>query len=203
MIKKYKQFNEGIKSLLVGPDKDEISNNLKTKYNNGEIDLIKYYEKCKEYNLKGGPSDEEALMNYNQHYNKGNITFLVYLSKCKKYNLKGGPTDEEIWKYFGYDKTFNTPEEFFSYVVDGLVGKPLSNYPDTIHYEKNNITYFEYLTQNRWLYVNQDKIMDIFKYIFYLSQEDTKNFIKEQWKKYLQLSDNFEIFPISRIFRNI
>ena len=62
MIKKFKQYNESIKSLLVGPSDEEVLNNFKRKYDKGEIDIFSFYVKCKELNLKNGITYEEMWL---------------------------------------------------------------------------------------------------------------------------------------------
>ena len=42
MIKKYKQFNEGIRHLLVGPTKEEIWDDLEYKFKMGKVEIVKY-----------------------------------------------------------------------------------------------------------------------------------------------------------------
>jgi len=89
MIKKYKQFNEGIKNLLVGPTKEEVSNDLKNKYENGEITLNTYLRKCNEFGLPK-PDKYDVLMTFgitNKKINTGQdfITFIINKTE-KEYN---------------------------------------------------------------------------------------------------------------------
>jgi len=61
MIKKYKQFNESIKNLLVGPTEEEILNNLKTKYNNGSFGIIEFHRQCVINKITGGPTNNDVM----------------------------------------------------------------------------------------------------------------------------------------------
>lgn len=82
MITKYTKYNESIKSLLVGPTKEELEKNLKNMFLSNKIKLDDYFNKCKEYGLDG-PTEEEILK-YLEH-NPEKI--LKYLLINKKYEL--------------------------------------------------------------------------------------------------------------------
>ena len=158
MITKFEKYNESIKDLLVGPNKEEMLNNLKTKFDNGEINLIDYY------------------------------------IKCRKYNLKDGPTKEEIWKYFGYNKIFDTPEEFFLYIIKNINREPFNNKNKStvIYWKMNNETLFLQLESAKKLYVDCNKIWDILTKIFILPSDEIKKLISNMIEKYLEIT-NYDV----------
>jgi len=68
------------------------------------------------------------------------------ITKYSKYNesiksLLTCPSKEEVWKSFGYDKSFNTPEEFFLNVIDGMKIKEQTEYPECVFWEKMMLLY--------------------------------------------------------------
>jgi len=95
-----------------------------------------------------------------------------------------GPSKEEIWKNLGYEKEFNTPEEFFLYMIDGIVSCKSNKYPNSICWEKNGKTIFEQDFNYRDLIVNKE-IWNILKNVFCFDNDEVKSFIKEQVKEHL------------------
>ena len=47
-----------------------------------------------------------------------------------------GPSKDEIFKLFDYEKGYDTPEEFFLDVIDGIKVKEQTKYPQSIFWEK-------------------------------------------------------------------
>ena len=43
-----------------------------------------------------------------------------------------GKSKEDLWKSFDYDKSFNTPEEFFLDVIKGIKIKEHTKYPKSV-----------------------------------------------------------------------
>ena len=107
MITKYNQFNESIKSLLVGPSSNEM-----TKY----------------------------------------------------------------WKSLGFDRTFDTPEEFLSYMIDGMVIKIQT--PKYISWEKNGKIDFEQDLEHNILWINYKSIWMILEKVFDLESGEIRHLIK-------------------------
>jgi len=65
------------------------------------------------------------------------------ITKFEKYNesiksLLVGPSKEDIFKNLGYDQSFETSEEFFLNVIDGIKIKEQTKYPDSVFWEKND-----------------------------------------------------------------
>jgi len=107
MIKNYKQFNESIKHLLVGPTKEEILTHLKKEYDDGKIGIGTFYEKCKQYDIKGGPTKDEILTYLKRQYEFGKIDIMSFYQKCIQYDIKGGPNIYDITNDIGIDKVLN------------------------------------------------------------------------------------------------
>ena len=63
MLKKFNNIDEGLMDKLSGPSLEEVSNNLRKKYEDGEIDIFKYYRKAEELGVDG-PSDLEIKKEY-------------------------------------------------------------------------------------------------------------------------------------------
>ena len=55
-----KQKYQGIGHLLVGPTQVEVLENLLKKFQDREIDLLKFYEICKKHNIQVGPTEDEV-----------------------------------------------------------------------------------------------------------------------------------------------
>ena len=108
MITKYKQFNESIKSLLVGPSKEEM---------------------------------------------------------------------KDYWKSRGFDRTFDTPEEFLLYVMSDMKSIVDDEYLDSIFWLKNGNVLFEENLENKELYINYDFIWKILRGIFNVEFKDIKELI--------------------------
>lgn len=91
--------------------------------------------------------------------------------KFEKYNesiksLLIGPTKEEVWKSFGYDRTFDTIDEFFEYIIKDMKRFPQTKYPDYIFWGKNNMIIFEQYTKNDNLLFINHKVLGVIKSIF-------------------------------------
>ena len=96
-----------------------------------------------------------------------------------------GPSKEEVWSSLGYDRTFDTPEEFFLDIIDGIKIKPQTKYPDSIFWEKNGKVIFEQDFKKNQLYVDYKSIWMIFEKIFGLQYSETELFIKNMVEEYL------------------
>ena len=120
------------------------------------------------------------------------------ITKFEKYNesiksLLVGPSKEEIWKNLGYDKSFDTPEEFMSYVISHMKMKKQEKY-GTITYTLNgrqifildtNITKF--IDYKLW--VKYKRIFLVFRTIFNMDNNEIKEYICKVVKNELKLDD--------------
>ena len=115
------------------------------------------------------------------------IKFEQYNENIK--SLLVGPTKDEIWRNLGYDKifsrTFETPEEFFLYMIDGIKIKEQTEYPDSVFWEKNGEILFEKKLKNKILYVKYYTIWSVFEKFFNFNYDETQRFIKEQVEEHL------------------
>jgi len=112
------------------------------------------------------------------------------ITKYSKFNesiksLLIGPTKEEVWENLGYDQSFETTEEFFLNVIDGMKIKDQSEYSDIVFWEKNGKIIFEQDLKNKYLYVNYYIIWSVFENIFGLNSVEIQSFIIDVVKKHL------------------
>jgi len=115
------------------------------------------------------------------------------ITKFEKYNesirsLLVGPSKEEMkdyWKKLGYDQSFNTTEEFFLNVIDGIKIKPQTKYLNSIFWEKNGKILFEQDLKTMYLWVEYDSIWAIFEKVFGLKYSEIQQFIKDQVEEHL------------------
>ena len=115
------------------------------------------------------------------------------ITKFEQYNesiksLLVGPTKDEMkdyWKNLGYDQSFDTPEEFFLHVIDGMKIKKQTKYPYSIFWEKNKKILFEQDLKNKYLLVDYYPIWSIYENFFCLNGVDIQSFIKDQVEEHL------------------
>ena len=93
-------------------------------------------------------------------------------------NKLEGPTMEEAWKNHGYDRVFNTPEEFFLYVIDGMKIKEQTKYPESVLWEKNGKIIIEQNFKSNMIYVDYNSIWLVFRKIFGLRDTEIQIIIK-------------------------
>jgi len=115
--------------------------------------------------------------------------FNEYIKESLLDKLKG-PSKEELRKSYGYDKTFDTPEEFFLDAIDGITTiSPNKYHNDINYYEKNDNVLFQYFIITNIFYVSFNKIWVILIHIFNMKEWEARKFIKEMVEKYLNLKD--------------
>lgn len=129
------------------------------------------------------------------------------ITKFETYNegikhLLNGPTKEEAWKSLGFDRTFETPEEYFLYLTDGV--EIVS--PNGLYYEwkkGDKILFEQYPTPDKLFFMKYsdvkifDKIFDMnFREFFKFS-----NFIKEMINKYFGNNINISEYQIRIEYR--
>ena len=95
-----------------------------------------------------------------------------------------GPSKEEVWKNLGYDKTFETPEEFFLDVIDGIKIKPQTKYYDHVFWEKDSEILFEQNLNSMILWVEYS-IWSVFKNVFDMEYNEIHRLIKNMVEEYL------------------
>ena len=100
-------------------------------------------------------------------------------------NKLEGPTMEEAWKNHGYDRVFNTPEEFFLYVIDGMEIKEQTKYPESVFWEKNGKIIIEQNFKGKELYFEYSTFWKLFIIIFGLRDTEIQIIIKDLVKKHL------------------
>jgi len=110
-------------------------------------------------------------------------------------DLLKGPSKEEIWKNLGYDKTFDTPEDFFLDVIEGIMIKQQDEDYNIAYWEKNGKIIFERDYVDNALYVNS-KIWNILYGVFNI--KNRAFFIKNILEEYL----HWKGLSSSRIWRN-
>ena len=100
-------------------------------------------------------------------------------------NKLQGPNEEDVWKNLGYDKVFDTPEEFFLDVIKGIKVKEQTMYPDSVIWVKNGEIVFEQDLKNMELWVRYDTIWKVFSRIFGMEFNEIKSFIKGMVEEHL------------------
>ena len=96
-----------------------------------------------------------------------------------------GPTKDEVWKSFGYEKGFDTPEELFLDVIKDIKVREQIKYPESVFWEKNGEVIFEQNFKRNSLYVDYNSIWFIFEKIYGLQYSETELFIKNMVEEYL------------------
>ena len=96
-----------------------------------------------------------------------------------------GPTKEEVWKYVGYEKTFDTPEEFFLEVIKDIKIRPQTKYPDSIFWEKDGEIIFQQDLKNMVLWVKYNTIWKIFDKVFCMEYSEIQELIKSMVEEHL------------------
>jgi len=110
-------------------------------------------------------------------------------------DLLKGPSKEEVWKNLGYEKTYNTPEEFFLKLIDGLEIikiKKQRYYPESVFWGTNGELLFEQYKKDL-LFCN-DKIFDIYEKVFNMTLDDIIKFIKIMVEKHLNWNGFTPVF---------
>jgi len=115
------------------------------------------------------------------------------ITKFEQYNesiksLLVGPTKEETkdyWKNLGYEQSFETPEEFFLYMIDGIKIYKQTNCPDYIFWVKNNNIIFKHELKTKKLWVDYNSIWSVLMKLFGFDFVETQSFIKDQVEKHL------------------
>ena len=116
-------------------------------------------------------------------YKTGKLDLIDNVTESLLSNLKG-PTKDEIFKSFGYEKGFDTPEEFFLDVIKDIKVKQ-TKYPESVFWEKNGKVIFEQNLKKNLLYVDYKSIWVIFEKIYGLQYSETQLFIKNMVEEYL------------------
>ena len=134
MITKFEKYNESIKSLLVGPTKEEASKDLMKKYKNGKIDVLTYYTKCKEYDIEIGITKKEIWnkLGYKEIFNTPEEFFLSLIKNMKDKKSKGVISKVKNNKvliehttlynhlYVNYDKIWKVLKDMFDMNYDEI-----------------------------------------------------------------------------------
>ena len=112
------------------------------------------------------------------------------ITKYNKFNesiksLLVGPTKDEVWENLGYDRTFDTPEEFLLYRIDGMKIKEQVKYPNIIFWEKDGKIIFEQDFGNMDLCVNDITIWSVLEKGFGLVYDEMQLLIEKFVEEHL------------------
>jgi len=141
-----------------------------------------------------------------KHFNW--IDFKLSIHELPKYDIYNesiksllvGPTKEEMWKNLGYDRTFDTPEEFFLYLTDGVEVTS----PNGLYYEwkKNGKILFEqYIWPEKIIFMKYS-VIKVFDKIFNMEFMEVSGFrefnifMKEMFNKYFKDYINMNEYQI-------
>ena len=108
-----------------------------------------------------------------------------------------GPDEFEIWKNLGYDKTFDTSEDFINYILNEITFKHQTTNTENIFYQLNNNIVFEFDNIKMNLFVSYNLIWKILSKIFKMSYGEIENFI---YKKINEKFKNSSYTPCSSEF---
>ena len=81
-------------------------------------------------------------------------------------------------------KHFDTPEDFFLDVIDGIKIKEQDKFPRSVFWEKNGEILFEQDLEANHLWVDYDKIWKVFETIFGLNYQEIKDLLKGMVEEY-------------------
>jgi len=115
------------------------------------------------------------------------------IKKYKQYNesiksLLVGPTKEELWKNLGYDKPFETPIEYITFLLDN-VKKDVYDNSINFFYKKKYI--FSQWCNTNYISVNKD-IIKLIRSMFRISENKLLNLFKNEIEKRLNIT-NYKI----------
>lgn len=99
-----------------------------------------------------------------------------------------GPSKKDVWKSLGYKRIFNTPEDFFKYMFNGVEAELIEN-NNFVNWVKNDKIVFVQDLDSKELMINYERIWKIFRKIFFMSYSETEIFIHDMITKYLDLGD--------------
>ena len=92
------------------------------------------------------------------------------ITKYNKFNesikfLLVGPSKEKMgdyWKSLSFDRTFDTPEEFFLYMIDGMKIKEQTKYPNVIFWMNHGKVIIEQNLKINVIMVDTNSIWSVF-----------------------------------------
>jgi len=109
-----------------------------------------------------------------------------------------GPNEEEVWKEFGYDKPFNSPQEFLDYITSDLEEYKNPTFPNSLFLRKDGKILFEIVYDSNLIYVEYFDVYEILEKIFSMSVTQIKELITNYFTQnyYLQ---NYHVFHYSNL----
>lgn len=124
----------------------------------------------------------------NNYFNRKNI----YESLLDKME---GPTKDEVWKNLGYEKSFESPEEFIYYIFDNLKRK--MNKLEIRWVDKFDETVIKYNVLNkRKLELYVIEYLDLIYEIFNMRYDESKKIIVDILNKTFDIKEDINIFFI-------
>jgi len=111
-------------------------------------------------------------------------------------HLLVGPSKEELWKYYGYDKPFDTPKEYFDSVIKDVKIKERPHTQSSIYWEKGGKIIIQYELDTSYLYMSKE-LKTVFKHIFNISADELielfSDFVGEQlnWKTFKKVYPSY------------
>lgn len=104
-LNKNQKSYESLLNKLEGPSLEDIELELRNKFNSGSIDITKYYNKAKEYGVKG-PTEDDMMEHYKNLLLKHRISFSQFY--------------HEILRFKSFNITFDEIKKFYNNGIIGL-----------------------------------------------------------------------------------
>ena len=205
MIKKYKQFNEGIRHLLVGPSNEEILKHYQNQYDNGKTDLIHFYSFCKKEGIKGGPKKEEVKNHIEEKFKTNKLDILDYYYYNNLFKLNCNVSEDDVFNKlnsYSKDKMLNISitiknergilaavkrgANIYSLYRDESLSKLLINSGDELVIKKLLLCIIKYNRETKKiLNIIDEYNIDNKKYRYFIIQEYIKSWYINHEPKYI------------------
>ena len=110
-----------------------------------------------------------------------------------------GPNKEEVWKSFGYDNIFDTPQDFLDYIFDNIKDEHFEKYGNSTFLLKDDKILFEISYFEQRVYVEYFDVWKILKDLFHLSIYNIDILIEDNLLKRKYYINNYKIYHYSNL----
>lgn len=112
-------------------------------------------------------------------------------------NILEGPNAEDVWKKFGYEKIFNTYQDFLDYKFNNLEIIKNIKYPNSYFYSKDDKILFEVDDDANYIYVDYFEIWLILEKIFSLDYITIRRILKNEIHNKFNTNDAYTVSHMS------